>query len=291
MSFLETLAGQVLSRFGVHSPLGAAILIFGLIFCRIVTSVMLAPFLGGPSVPGQIKVGLGAVLAVVLFPSVTQSAGAVHVPAQAYLALLAKEAAVGAVIGFFAQAVFYGIQMAGILIDTQRGMNQVTYLAPQLPGHTSALGNLKLQVSIVLFLALDGHLGYLRALANSFAAVPILEMPHLRAGIPALADATARITATAISIGFQLSAPVLLAIFLVDRSNPLRIKGLNQQRAELIDQAGAEQRKHGRRSNKEEGLSQVITFRDLAFFARLSDSLRRGLFGFAIGHTKWGSRR
>ena len=218
MSFLETFGSQVLSRFGVQIPLGAAILLFGLIFCRVATSVMLAPFMGGPSVPGQIKVGLGAMMAVVLFPSLTQSAGAVHLPAQAYLALLAKEAVVGAVIGFFAQAVFYGIQMAGILIDTHRGMNQVTYVAPQLPGHTSALGNLKLQASIVLFLALDGHLGFLRALANSFIAVPILGMPHLRAGIPALTDATARITATAILIGFQLSAPVLLAIFLVDVS-------------------------------------------------------------------------
>jgi flagellar biosynthesis protein FliR len=218
MSFLETLAGQLLNRAGVQTHLEVSILLFGLVFCRVVTSVMLAPSLGGPSVPGQIKVGLGAIMAVVLFPTLTQSAGAVHVSAQAYLALLAKEAVVGAAIGFFAQAVFYGIQMAGILIDTQRGMNQVTYLAPQLPGHTSALGNLKLQASIVLFLALGGHLGFLRALANSFTTVPILGMPHLRAGIPALADATTRITATAISIGFQLSAPVLLAILLVDVS-------------------------------------------------------------------------
>jgi flagellar biosynthesis protein FliR len=97
-------------------------------------------------------------------------------------------------------------------------MNHITYIAPQLPGHVSALGNLKLQAAIGIFLAIGGHLSFLRALATSFAVVPILGMPHFHPGIPAIADSAARITGTAILVGAQLSAPVILAIFLVDVS-------------------------------------------------------------------------
>jgi hypothetical protein len=37
--------------------------------------------------------------------------------------------------------IFFGVQIAGIVIDTQREWNQITYLAPHLPGTVSALVN------------------------------------------------------------------------------------------------------------------------------------------------------
>jgi len=193
-------------------------MLFGLILSRIAAALMLAPFIGGPSVPAQIKTGFSVIVAAVLFPSLIHTAGDVHLSAVVYFALLAKEALVGACIGFIAQTVFYGVQIAGILIDTERGMNQITYLAPQLPGHVSALGNFKFQASIVLFLSIGGHLLFLRALAGSFISLPILVMPHLHAGTSALTDGIGRITAAAIAAGLQLSAPVILAVLLIDVS-------------------------------------------------------------------------
>lgn len=209
---------DILKGAGLHLDLKSSIALFSLIWARFLSTLSLAPFLGGPSVPGQIKVGLAAILAVVLLPSITAGAGAVPDSALIYFALLAKELAVGALIGLLTQIVFYGVQLAGILIDTQRGMNQITYLAPQLPGHVSALGNLKFQASLVLFLAMQGHLLFLRALANSFRFVPLLSMPHMHLGVTALASQAARITADAILIGAELAAPIVLAIFLIDLS-------------------------------------------------------------------------
>jgi flagellar biosynthetic protein FliR len=90
-------------------------------------------------VSGQIKVGLSAVIAMLLLPGL---AGTAHLPASplVYFALLAKEVLIGSIIGLLTQIVFFGIQLAGILIDTQRAMNQITYIAPQLPGNISILG-------------------------------------------------------------------------------------------------------------------------------------------------------
>jgi flagellar biosynthesis protein FliR len=216
-SLLATLQ-NVLRDAGLHVDVKSWIAIYSLIWARFISTFALVPFIGGPSVPGQVRVGLSAILAAVLLPHLSSGSGAVPESALFYLALLAKELIVGALIGMLAQMVFYGVQLAGILIDTQRGMNQITYLAPQLPGHVSALGNLKFQASLVLFLALQGHLIFIRALANSFTFVPLLSMPHVRVGLAALSDQVARISANAILVGAELAAPAVLAIFLIDLS-------------------------------------------------------------------------
>jgi flagellar biosynthesis protein FliR len=213
LSALQT----ILNGVGVHVEVERTLLIFGLIFGRVTAALALAPFLGGPSVPSQIKIGLSAVIAAVLLPALSRE-GTVPLSVLTYCALLAKELVVGSVIGLLTQIVFYGIQLAGILIDTQRGMNQVTYLAPQLPGNVSVLGNLKFQAGLVIFLALEGHLIFIRALATSFSALPPLTMPRMHAGWIPVAEQAISITSRTILIGFEMAAPIILAIFLVDLS-------------------------------------------------------------------------
>jgi type III secretory pathway component EscT len=128
----------------------------------------------------------------------------------------AQAVLVGALLGVACQFVFYGIQMAGILMDTQRGMNQLTFFAPQLSGPASVLGQLKVQTAIVLFMVANGHLVYLRALDQSFRELPVLAFPQIAPGATALLEAAARLSANTLLIGIQLAAPVLIALFLVD---------------------------------------------------------------------------
>ena len=95
-------------------------------------------------------------------------------------------------------------------------MNQFSYFAPQLAGNISILGQLKFQVVLVLFLSVDGHLLFLKALKSSFVTLPLMEFPHFQAGLVALIDQMIRVSAEIFSIALQLSAPVLLTLFLVD---------------------------------------------------------------------------
>ena len=133
-----------------------------------------------------------------------------------FVALLAKEVLAGAMLGVVCQFVFYGIQMAGVLIDSQRGMTQLSYMAPQLPGPASVLGQLKLQVAIVVFLISNGHLLYIRALDSSFRSLGVLQFPHIAPGSTALLETAARLSANALLIGLQMAAPVLVALLMVD---------------------------------------------------------------------------
>jgi flagellar biosynthesis protein FliR len=213
MSYLQTLQ-TISASAGVRVDL----LLFALIFARLAGALSQLPFLGGRSVPARVKVGLAAVISVILYPSLTGSTNVVSESFVQYMALLAKEVLVGVLMGFIGQLVFFGVQMAGTIIDTQRGLNQITYLAPQLPGNVSALGGLQFQASIALFVAIGGHLIVLRAVARSFLTIPLLQVPHLSAGWMPLAELFARISATTILTGATLCAPVVLAVFLVDLS-------------------------------------------------------------------------
>ena len=217
MGFLPTLQ-NLLQSAGIHVDVQSFLLLFFLIFTRLISAFSLAPFMGGQALPTQAKVGLAAVTASLLYPGLAKTVGPVPASPTFYFALLGKEFVVGMMIGFISQMIFFGVQIAGIVIDTQRGLNQITYLAPQLPGNVSALGNLQIQASVVLFLLLGGHLLFLRSMADSFVVLPPVQMPHFATGWLPVASEFARISASAILIGAQLCAPVVLTIFLIDIS-------------------------------------------------------------------------
>ncbi|HEY4048479.1 MAG TPA: flagellar biosynthetic protein FliR [Acidobacteriaceae bacterium] len=217
MGVLPTLQ-SLLQSAGIHLDVQSFLLVFFLIFTRLISALSLAPFMGGQALPTQAKVGFAAVGASLLYSGLAKTAGPLPGSPLFYFALLAKEFVVGMMIGFISQMIFFGVQIAGIVIDTQRGLNQITYLAPQLPGNVSALGNLQIQASIVLFLLLGGHLLFLRSMAHSFLVIPPIQMPHFGTGWVPVASEFARISASAILVGAQLCAPVVLTLFLVDVS-------------------------------------------------------------------------
>jgi flagellar biosynthesis protein FliR len=207
---------HLLESAGFHINVQSFLLLFFLIFTRLVSALSLAPFMGGQALPNQAKVGLAAISSFLLYPGLAAAAGPMPASPLFYFALLGKEFVVGMMIGFISQMIFFGVQIAGIVIDTQRGLNQITYLAPELPGNVSALGNLQIQASIVLFLLLGGHLLFLRSMATSFLIIPPVQMPHIGTGWLPVASEFMRISASAILVGAQLCAPVVLTIFLVD---------------------------------------------------------------------------
>lgn len=215
MGELFTAFERLWASVGLEGDPLSHIAVFGLAMTRLVTAITLAPFLGGKTVPNQVKIGLAAVIVVVLYP-VLEPATAEALPTALFIALLAKEALIGALLGLLSQFIFFGIQMAGAIIDTQRGMNQFSFFAPQLQGNTSALGLLQFQAALVVFLAMDGHLVFIQAVADSFAAAPVNAFPNFASDGLIFTDRLARFSADALLIAVQLALPVMLTLFLID---------------------------------------------------------------------------
>jgi flagellar biosynthetic protein FliR len=207
---------QLLVQLGLGTDVTGFLIVFGLALSRVIGAILLNPFLGGGAIAGRIKIGLAIVITAVLFPSVSPGVTKVQVGNITFVGLVAKEVTIGITIGLISQLIFYTVQMAGTLIDTQRGMNQATFFSPQLQGNVSLIGQLQFQAALVLFLSLNGHLLFLRALHNSFQQVGILEFPRFQMGVPAVTEQIMRLSAATFVVAIQLSAPVLLVLFLVD---------------------------------------------------------------------------
>jgi flagellar biosynthesis protein FliR len=209
---------RILANLGIHVEVNTFLVLFGLILARMGSAISLAPFLGGKSVSGRIKIGLAIVVSMIIFPSVAPQTNLGDLNVVRVLSLMVKEAIIGATLGFLSQLVFQSIQMAGASIDYARGMSQATFLAPQLESNVSLIGQLELQASLVLFLVLNGHLLFLRALTASFRNVPLLEFPKFGGGTLAGMEQMGHYTAQSLQISLQLAAPALLTVFLIDIS-------------------------------------------------------------------------
>ena len=214
---LETLQ-QILAALGFRGDIGSFLVLFGLVMARMTAAIALSPFLGGRAAAGTIKLGLALVISMLLFPSVRPAGSLGEMSTLLWMCLLIKEVVIGATIGFLSQIVFQSVQMAGAMIDYGRGMSQATFFAPQLETNVSLIGQLQFQAALVLFLLLNGHLLFLRALASSFENVPLLKFPQIAGGSLAAIEQMARYSGRSLAIAVELSAPVLLALFLVDVS-------------------------------------------------------------------------
>jgi flagellar biosynthetic protein FliR len=208
---------QILANLGFRVDLATVLVLFGLIFARVSIALGMTPFLGGRSVSSKVKVGLAAVVSAILLSNLApENVGPMST--LLVMCLLVKELVIGATLGFFSQIVFHSVQMAGAVVDYGRGMSQATFFAPQLETNVSLLGQVQLQAALVLFLFLNGHLLFIRALAKSFNDVPLLAFPALSDGTLGAMEQVARYTGQSLTIAVQLSAPALLTLFLVDVS-------------------------------------------------------------------------
>jgi len=182
---------------------------------RSVPTLFLNPFLGGQTVPSTVKMGTAAIFSVLLLPQLLAAPGyALH--AVPFGWLMAKELVIGVTLGFLSSVVFWAFATAGRLVDTQRGANMAETMVYQMKERTSFLGQLYFQVSIVLFLLLNGHHLFIRGYVHSFEVLPVWSFPAFATGPEPILNDLIGVTANLFVIGLQLAAPAVIAIFLTD---------------------------------------------------------------------------
>ena len=213
-----------LKSIGIEQSPMVFISLFGLIMARIVPAINYTPFFGGGAVSGRIKIALSFALAFLLYPAMASAIVAKDVPTNflPFVFLVLKETVVGLTIGYITSLIFYGIQSAGQMVDNMRGANIASLQNLQLNTQVSLIGNLKLQVAIVLFFMVDGHLLYIKGLFYSFERLPVNAFPRIGGGLiianeltPILGDIV-RLTSDVLLVSLQLAAPVLVCLFLTD---------------------------------------------------------------------------
>jgi len=183
-----------------------------MVLCRTTGIFLVAPFFSTTTVPRLVRVLLCATLAACLVPIVhagrTQATAAEAMAGLTWVSLglvAAKEIGVGLVLGFFALMAYTSVQVAGELMSEQMGFAMAKVADPTSGGELAVVAHLASVMSLLLFVAVDGHHWLLMALGRSFEQVPVGAVNLSGTTLTQIVDAFARMYES----GVVLAAPVL----------------------------------------------------------------------------------
>jgi flagellar biosynthesis protein FliR len=148
----------------------------GLVLARVLGLCLTAPGLAVPGLSWRFRLGLAVMLGVLLAPL---TAGRVAAPTEwAGVAWAGVgEILTGALLGMMAGLIVAGARAAGDLVSAQAGLSTTTLFDPESGEELTPLGRLYGWVALVAFLALDGPLALVRAVAGSYEAIPAGRFP------------------------------------------------------------------------------------------------------------------
>lgn len=212
----QELINQLRQELGIQTDFTQLLLAFSLLMARVLPVIILTPFLGGESVPQEVKLGLGVMLGMVLYPVIVGQVRDIPVSGIFFVALMLKELFIGLTIAFVVGMVFDAAQSAGTLIDTMSGTNQATLMVPMIGQQASLFSNLQLQMTITVFLSFNGHHTVIETIGDSLYLLPLDQYPHFGHGVWPFFETALRVFGDLIRIALALASPVLLATFLVD---------------------------------------------------------------------------
>ncbi|MEC0332980.1 flagellar biosynthetic protein FliR [Paenibacillus macerans] len=188
--------------------------VFLLIFCRMTAFFVVSPVFSSRAVPTTFKVGLAGILAFMVLFIIGPGQ---PVPGDlGYILYILREVLVGLLMGYVAFLIFSVIQMAGSFIDLQVGFGIANVLDPMTGATAPVLGNLKYVVAMLVFLSMNGHHYLLDAIIRSYDWVPLSNDVFQRIYNGNLADFLAQTFGQALLLAFQMSAPLVVAIFITD---------------------------------------------------------------------------
>lgn len=186
-----------------------------LVLARVSPMVLLLPFLGGSSLSAAVRTVVAGAIAVAILP-LAYTGPLDGLTMGMLLVILLKELLVGTCLGFLGAIAFHTLAMTGELVDQSRGVTMARILDPATGSEASPLASFHLQLAVVLFLLMGGHRAFLAAVAGSYEAIPLAELPVSADGVRAFALLTARLVGSAFAAALMLAAPAISAIVLTD---------------------------------------------------------------------------
>lgn len=178
---------------------------------RILGLFSTAPIFGNPAFPLTTKVALGVFVAMIIAPTVPPAAGADPFSMAGGL-ILVQEMLIGLGMGFVIRLVFGAVEFAGEISSLTMGLGFASFFDPSTQARSSAVSQFLALLASMAFIAANGHLVLLSALAESFVSMPVSATPMHAEGFRLLAEYGVKI----FSAGLQLSLPIVAALLLTN---------------------------------------------------------------------------
>lgn len=139
-------------------------------FIRILAMLATAPVFDNRTVQRRTRVGLAALIAILMMPLLP--APPVLGSAQA-IPVLIQQILIGVGMGFSMRLVFAAFEMAGDLLGLQMGLAFAQFIDPARGMQTPLIGSFLGVLASLVFLVIDGHLLVIAAVVQSFELIPI----------------------------------------------------------------------------------------------------------------------
>jgi flagellar biosynthesis protein FliR len=178
---------------------------------RILAVIAVAPFFGNQSIPGTVKIGLGAALTLMIAP-VIPAMPDIQVSSITGLFILAQQVLIGTGIGFVFRLMIAVVEMTGETISMSSGLGFAAFYDPQSQAQSGVIRQLLVIITTTLFVSLNGHLLLISTLVDSFHTLPV-------AATPVSANFTRQIVHWGGNIfksGVHLALPVIAAMLIAN---------------------------------------------------------------------------
>lgn len=179
---------------------------------RVLTALTTGPVLGGSSTPRHLRLVFGLVVGIAVAMSLPPVQQPIHPGTWAGIAVFIEQFLIGIGIGLSLRMVMTAVDVAGDIIGFQMGLSFATFFDPNSSGRTAVLAEVFSLLSTLTFLALNGHLLLVNAIAHSFELIPV--GPVAISGPIWLT--MMRVGTIVFSTGLLISLPVVAALLITN---------------------------------------------------------------------------
>lgn len=184
--------------------------VFLLVFMRVGAILFMLPLFDSKNVPLTLKVGLAIALSVLLLPVLQVAPLRFEDRLIPFAVGLAGEVLLGVVIGFAVKITFAGVQLAGQVIGFQMGLAIGNVLDPISQTQNSFLAQFYNLMAMMIFLAIDAHHWFFRALVESFGIIA----PFAFRFNGTLVEYLMKITGEMFFVALKVGAPVIVVLLI-----------------------------------------------------------------------------
>lgn len=185
-----------------------------LAIARPLALIAVMPVFSRAQVEGLLRGGIAAALCLPMLPELHVIVAGKMPTGTMLLLLSLKEAALGTILGLLLGAPFWALDVAGDVLDLQRGSNQGRIEDPSGGDDVSIMGTFLFVVGVVLFAVSGGLEVMASSLYRSWRIWPVLSgVPVMNSGTP---DLLLGMLDELMRQALRLAVPVILAMLLAD---------------------------------------------------------------------------
>lgn len=184
---------------------------FVLILMRVSPILFMMPILNSRDIPSMLKIGLTLTVGLILLPVVKIDPRFLPQEPFQFRSLMIAELMIGFILSLSVQVIFAGIQLGGELVSFEMGFSMASVVDPQSGVSTPVISQFIYFMAILIFLAMDAHHWFFRAVYQSFLLLAPGEI-HLRAG---LYSHLLNLMGNLFVIAVKVAAPVLAVMMFI----------------------------------------------------------------------------